>query len=92
MEQKKITHRLRTQQKPDGKLIKEITNTGKWKDHTDAIMEEYNIQSDIPKETAKAMIQNKNKHDITHQVEQKALTKSKIEHWLEKQDKIKPGK
>ena len=80
------------QRKPDGEPIKEITKNGKWKDHTYTIMEDYNIQPDSPNETAKTMVENKNKQDIIHQVEQEALTKSKFKRWLEKQDMIKSGK
>ena len=39
-------------------------------------MEEYNIQTDTPKETAKTIMENKNKDDIIHKLEQKAKSKT----------------
>ncbi len=92
IERKKILQKIRVDKKPEGKLIKDITSQGPWKEEIDQLIEVYHIKDDATKNEAKYMIEQQITSQIIEEINIEALTKSKLKHWKDNTTKITPGK
>ncbi len=90
---KKIMQGIRIEKIPDNKLIKQITrdDEGTWKKHINELMERYYITPDTKKSEASRIIDQLMQLEIIEEIHQEAKTKTKIKHWMERTDEIKPA-
>ena len=91
-----IMQAMRVSNKIDSKLIKKVTKgeNSIWKKNTDELIQKYNLEEDIKNEgrnLIKQLVKEENEQKFLEIIEKEANNKTKVAHWKEMKQSIKPG-
>ena len=91
-----IMQALRVGNKVESKLIRKVTKgeDSIWKKRADELIQKYNLEEDIENESKniiKQLVKEENEEKFLGTIESEANNKTKVAHWKEMKQSIKPG-